>query len=142
MKYTCFFLLITIISLNSCNEQILTDNDEDCPSLVCTEEFRSVTVKFRDASGKPVTVTNFGSVIRRTGKTPQSGVVDSINFKGSYAVVTDNDTKNLSTLGDTIDVSGVHHQTNQKKTVQFVVKGGKCACHIEKVSGPEEIVFD
>ena len=68
--------------------------------------------------------------------------VDTVNFKGNYAVVTDSDTKNLSPKGDTIDVSAVNPRTNQKKTVQFVVSGGKCACHIEKISGPEEVVFE
>jgi hypothetical protein len=136
-------LTCTIVLISSCTEQLLTEKSEDCPERICTEEFRSVAVQFKDAAGNPILVRNFTSTIRRTGKSPQqSGAVDSVYFKGSYAVVTDNDTRNLSSTGDTIDVSAVNPNTNQKKTAQYVVKGGKCACHIDKISGPQEIVFN
>ncbi|MFD2164382.1 hypothetical protein ACFSJU_18395 [Paradesertivirga mongoliensis] len=142
MKYPV--LLCIILFLSSCTDQLLKEDPgtEPCPAMICTQEFRSIVVIFKNSAGSPISVKNFTSLIRRTGKTPQSGAVDTVHFKGNYAVVTDGDTKNLLSQGDTIDVSAVNPGTNQKKTAQFVVSGGKCACHIEKLSGPETIVFD
>jgi hypothetical protein len=135
--------LSVCLFLNSCTEKLLTEKEDGpCPEIICTQEFRSVTVRFKNAAGEPVTVKEFTSVIKRTGKAPQSGAADQNHSRGSYAVVTDGDTKSLLSSGDTINVSAVNPQTNQRKTAQFVVKGGKCACHIEKVSGPEEVLFN
>lgn len=130
-----FFALFVV----SCSEQVV---EADCPSLICTQEFRTVSLRFEDASGQPITIKDFSAIIRRTGKSTQAFEVDTVNFKGNYAVVTDSDTKNLSPKGDTIDVSAVNPKTNQKKSTSFVVSGGKCACHIEKISGPEKVVFE
>ena len=121
-----FFALFVV----SCSEQVV---EADCPSLICTQEFRTVSLRFEDASGQPITVKDFSAIIRRTGKSTQAFEVDTVNFKGNYAVVTDS---------DTIDVSAVNPKTNQKKSTSFVVSGGKCACHIEKISGPEKVVFE
>ena len=141
MKHLLFFSFC-LLFFTSCNQELLTEEGEPCPAIACTEEFRSVAIKFTDASGNPISVKDFKSIIRRTGKAPHSGTTDPVNAPGGYLVISDNDTKNLSNNGDTIDVSAVHPQTNQKKTAQFVIKGGKCACHLEKVSGPEEVAFN
>lgn len=135
-----FLLLICCIFLLSCTDKVLVT--DDCPSMVCTQEFRSVSVKFKDAAGKAIIVNDFSAIIKRTGKSTAPYPTDTTYFKGSYSVATDMDTKTLLPDGDTIDVSAVNPKTNQKKTAQFVVSGGKCACHIGKISGPEEISFD
>ena len=141
MKYL-MFLSFCLTLLTACNEDgLTTEDDKPCPEMVCTQEFRTVEVIFKDASGAAINVNNFSSVIRRTGREPHSGAVDLVNAKGRYNVVTDGDILHLS-AGDIIDVSAVNPSTNQTKTAQFVVSGGKCACHINKISGPTEIRFD
>lgn len=135
------YLLFSFLAfLGSCTEQLT--EPQNCPDLICTQEFRSVTVKFKDTSGNPLVVKNFSAVVKRTGKSTDSGPVDTVHSKGNYSVVTDNYRKNLAVNGDTIIVSAVNPASNEKKTVQFVVSGGKCACHIEKLSGPDEVVLD
>lgn len=133
------YLLICCMCLLSCTNKVLVT---DCPSKICTQEFRSVSVKFKDSAGKPILVKDFSAIIKRTGKSTKLYPTDTTYSKGSYSVVTDFDTKNLLPEGDTIVVSAVNPTINQKRIVQFVVSGGKCACHIQKVSGPEEVVFD
>ncbi|MNX72795.1 hypothetical protein D3C86_1041630 [compost metagenome] len=63
-------------------------------------------------------------------------------IKGSFIIVDDGNTKSLSEAGDDLKITGTSVETNQTKSVIVKVKGGKCACHIEKVSGPEQIAFD
>lgn len=137
MKILSIFSSLCLLLLVSCSEKVLK---EECPDVICTMEFRSLSVQFKDASGKPVAVKDYTAIIKRTGETTTT--TSENNNNGNYLVVSDSDTKKLSEAGDTIEVSATNPLTNQRKTVQFVVKGGKCACHIEKISGPEEVVFD
>jgi hypothetical protein len=129
---TCLFLTV------SCSDQLI---ETDCPDLICSQEFRYLSVMFKDANGTLIAVKDFGATIERTGTSPKTMQNDD-TVVGVYTVITDNDTKTLSPKGDTIRVRATHPVTNQEKEFFFVVKGGKCACHIEKVSGPEEVVFN
>lgn len=114
---------------------------DECPPVMCTMEFRSLSITFKDKSNNPVSVADFTAVNRRTGEFFHTQYPPSVNAM-TYTIVTDADRKVLSTTGDTIDVSGTNLLTTQKKTASLVVAGGKCSCHIQKVSGPEEVVFD
>ena len=132
------FFFIAIILFWSCNkpEEIV------CENLMCTQEFRSVSVKFMDALGNPIEVKDFKSVNLRTNKDlTSSNYSDPINAKGYYLVVTDANTKDLSAEGDQIKVSAKHPVNGTIKEANFIVSGGECVCHISKISGPEEIIF-
>ncbi|TKC00629.1 hypothetical protein [Pedobacter cryophilus] len=136
MKTLCCF--ITVIMFWSCNKP----EEINCENLICTQEFRIVNVKFIDALGNAIEVKDFKSLNLRTNKDlTSSNYVDPINAKGYYTVVTDANTKDLSSKGDYIRVSAKHPVNGTIKEVDFVVSGGECACHISKISGPEEIVF-
>lgn len=137
MKIPCLLIWCCLLS---CTDKVLVT--DDCPPQICTQEFRSVSVKFKDSAGEPIIVKDFSAIIKRTGKSTTPYPTDITYSKGSYTVVTDFDTKIFLPEGDIIDVSAVNPATNQKKAVQFVVSGGICACHIHKISGPEEVVFD
>ncbi len=115
----------------------------ECEDMICTQEFRMVQVKFNDASGSPVTVKDFSAVNKRTGeKTVQDNEPQTINNQGIYTVASDADVKKLSETGDLIVVSASHPTSNKRIEAEFVVSGGLCACHINKVSGPAELTFN
>ena len=99
-------------------------------------------IRIKDALGNPVAVKDFKAINKRTGKsTAQDN--DSISFgnQGNYTVASDADVRELSETGDSITVTAVHPQTNKKLSADFVISGGKCACHINKVSGPVELTL-
>jgi hypothetical protein len=56
--------------------------------------------------------------------------------------VDDGNTKSLSEEGDDLKITGTFEKTGQTKSAIIKVTGGICACHINKVSGPEQIAFD
>lgn len=121
------------------------NNDKEpviCPPMACTEVFMSVTVKFVDPLGNPVVLKNYSSVNLRTKDTLAQNAIDPINSKGFYLVANDNHTRKLSEKGDSILVKGTHPTSNQTIQGTLVVAGGKCACHIEKISGPAELKFN
>ncbi|RYY35460.1 MAG: hypothetical protein EOP46_09935 [Sphingobacteriaceae bacterium] len=131
-------LILTIATLlASCKENQV--KLRECPDLVCTENFASVTIQFVK-DGEPVDVIDYSAVNQRTGDTLNHEKPDQV--AGIYVVADDNDVKNLAEKGDEIKVTGTHAATNTTKTAIVKISGGKCACHVEKVSGTEQISFD
>ena len=140
MKSPYYILLAASISLFSCSAGKV--NTSLCEPMICTQEFRMVQVKIKDALGNPVTVQNFKAINKRTGKsTIQDNDPVTISNQGNYTVASDADVKEISETGDSITVTAVHPETNKKVTADFVVSGGKCACHINKISGPAELTL-
>ena len=100
-----------------------------------------VQVKFKDTLGRPVIVKEFTAIIKRTGKSTVKNDPVAISNQGNYTVASDADVKVLSETGDSITITAVHPETNRKISAEFIVSGGKCACHINKISGPMELTL-
>lgn len=132
------FLLVGTIALISCAGQ----KENNCGDRMCTMEFRTIQVKFVDKDGKLVSVKDFKSVNTRTNKTLSTGDgTEFTNTEGAYVVATDANLKDLSVEGDSVLVTA-KNANNQTAEGKFKIAGGVCACHISKISGPEEISFD
>lgn len=119
------------------------DRETECPPRFCTEQFVSVTLSFADTSGNPVPVRDVSAVNTRTGANyaPEAAVIPP-DSASRYLIITDSHKETLSGTGDTIRVTAAQAATGLVKTADLVVSGGECACHIQKVSGPERVVFD
>lgn len=103
--------------------------------------FASVPVKFVDANGQLAAVKNYKAVNLRTKEdiTHQ----DNSNITGSFfAVADDSDLKKLTEAGDDIEVTATDSASNKQVNGIIKVSGGECACHVARVSGPEEIKVD
>jgi len=132
--------LLFVSTLLSCEEKT---NEPDCEDKMCTMEFRSLVIKFVDNKGAAAEVKDFSVVNQRTGEKVNANSSIGANLpKGSYVTVDDGNTKKLSEAGDDLKITGTSVETNQTKSAIVKVKGGKCACHIQKVSGPEQVTFD
>ena len=139
MKNLILALMLTS-ALMSCKKK---KTDSACEDKFCTEEFRSLSVKFVDNKGLPTGLKTFKVINQRTGENVYATSAASSNLaKGSYLIVDDGNTKSLSEEGDDLKITGTSEETNQVKSAIIKVKGGQCACHIEKLSGPEQIAFD
>jgi hypothetical protein len=135
-------LLVLLIgsALLSCKKKT---TDSDCKDRICTADFRSITIKFLDDKALDAEVRDFSVVNQRNGERvyTNSGMAANLT-KGTYLVVDDGNTKYLSEEGDNLKITGTSVATNQTKSAIIKVTGGTCACHIHKVSGPEQITFD
>ena len=139
MKRQYFLLLLAGLLLTSC----LGQKEVSCENLICTQEFRSIPVKFVDTEGKPVAITNFKAINTRTKKIlSQNRDQNFPTTEGVYTVASDANLKDLSVEGDIIMVSATNSISKAKKEAEFKIIGGVCSCHVHKVSGPDEIVFD
>lgn len=105
--------------------------------------FASVMLKFVNNKGAGAEVKDFKVVNQRTGEKLQANSSISINtIKGAFVVVDDGNIKSLSEQGDDLKITGTSVETKQTKSVVIKVRGGKCACHIGKVSGQDQVAFD
>lgn len=137
-----FSLTASLAVLLSCAAKKNQQAEADCPPKPCTMEFRTVGVVFTDSKGDTLQVKDFSVTLKATGKKLPSGAEQSTDTANPfYMIASDGDKSALSVEGDTVVVSGTHPSSGQVKKTDFVISGGRCECHINKVSGPEKIVF-
>jgi len=134
MKLTnIFFSLLILTGLSSCEEKEILPEEQ----IVCTLDFRTVSVRFKNAAGNYIAVSDFKSVVERTGVT-----LDTNNELGSlyYTVASDLDKKKLSVAGENVNVTATNPSNGNVITAKFKIAGD--ACHISKISGPDEITVN
>ena len=131
MKKTIGLFLVLGFLMLSCSDSV------ECEDIVCTKEFRTVSLRFVDANGNPQIVKDFTVVNKRTGEimTPLNDMAN----QGLYIIASDSDKTKLSENGDNVQVTATNSKTNVKIQADFVISGGLCACHINKISGPDTI---
>ncbi len=139
MKKITFALLMGI-ALLTCKKNKTTS---DCGGKICTEEFASIMIKFVDNKGAGTEVKDVDVINQRTGKRIMANSSISTNTtKGVFIVVDDQNKLDLSDQGDDLKITGTSVGTQQTKSVIIKVSGGECACHIAKISGPDQIAFN
>lgn len=127
-------------SLLSCKKK---KSDSECEPRACTAQFVSLSINYVNNKGAGTDVKDFTVVNQRTGDKKYPTMSGNITvIRGSYVFADDGNTKSLSEQGDDLKITATSVETNQTKSVIVKVSGGKCACHISKVSGPEQVVFD
>ncbi|MDQ0636539.1 hypothetical protein QF042_000104 [Pedobacter sp. W3I1] len=132
-------LVLMGITLLSCEK----NKTSDCGEKMCTEQFVSVMIRFVNNKGEATEVKDFKVINQRTGEKLQASSSISINtIQGAFVVVDDGNIQSLSEQGDDLKITGTSVETGQTKSAVVKVSGGKCACHINKMSGPEQIAFD
>ena len=120
--------LLLLVALAGCD--VLRSDD----GLVCTDDFRSITVRVVAPDGDPlpeltsdVTIPRTGAVLRASGSTGTA--------EGVYTVADDGDAAAIR--GSRKRVAFGAFSTDWVATAVFEV--GFDGCHVEKVSGPEVI---
>lgn len=133
---------IAFVMMVSCATKKNDQSEADCPPKACTMEFRTVGVIFKDAQGDTISVKDFSVKLKSTGKKlPSASSGTQQPTSPFYLVANDGDKSALAVSGDTLLISGKHPATNAIKTSEMVISGGRCACHITRVSGNEVITF-
>jgi len=132
------FLLLILLSIGCGKNRI----QPDCvtPSS-CSTVFTSVGIHFTDNLGQPISIENFKAVNLRTHVNIAPALAEYGTFApGHYIIADDGALQNISADGDEIEVSGFDPLTNQTRSAIVKIAGG-CACHISKISGPDQIQF-
>lgn len=144
IRVVMFCLSVCLFMAGCATKKNKQDNAEiDCPPKPCTMEFRTVGVIFKDSTGDTLVVKDFSAKIKGSDKKLPSADSESASTENpSYLIANDGDKSALSVEGDTLLISATHPSSGKIKTTEIVVSGGRCECHINKVSGDQTIVFD
>ncbi len=127
-------LLIPLILFFACKR----DN-----GVICTEEYRMLTVSIRDTASKPVILNKYFVKKTSTGEiidfSKEEPYLDSINrIQGIYFVFTDGKMGMTSKDGTEFEFHGILGTTeivNEKYLI------GNDECHVKMLSGKKEIVI-
>ena len=129
-----FLLIICPILFFSCNR------DKD---VICTMEYRILTISIKDTASKPVMLSNYFVKKTSTGEiidfSKEEPYLDSINrIQGIYFVCTDGKMGMTSKSGTEFEFHGILGTTeivNEKYLI------GNDLCHVKMLSGKPEIVI-
>ena len=134
MKLKIISLLLLPVLYFSCK----TDK-----GIVCTQEYRTITVSIRDAAAKPILLSLY--YVKKTSTNEiidfsmEDPLMDSINrLQGIYTVFTDGKMAMTSKTGTEFEFHGIQDSTeivNEKYLI------GNDECHVQLLSGKTEIII-
>lgn len=134
-------LLALIVCCLSCDKK-QQEEPVDCPAQPCTLNFAMIGLQFKDAGGNAVDVKDITAVNQRTKENilpeQQQGPGRQVGY---YVIAHDGMRSKLSVSGDDIVVTATIATGNQTKTATLKISGG-CSCHVNRISGPQEVKFD
>ncbi|GAA4328132.1 hypothetical protein GCM10023149_32000 [Mucilaginibacter gynuensis] len=100
--------------------------------------FASVPVSYVDNAGKPAAVKNYKVINLRTKEDITHA--DNRNITATtFTIADDSDLKRISEAGDDILLTATDSATNKQLRDTVKIAGGVCACHVARISGPEQI---
>jgi hypothetical protein len=136
MKTRLIYAAFVSVLATSCISQQTTKTD--CGNLICTKEFVSIPVKIISTNGTSVSFKSYKVIDIATGKSVSSKDLDT---KDPNIIVIADDSHLKKFAGG----KGQALQLQIKKTddsilkVDYKIAGGKCACHVAKIEGPDEV---
>jgi len=144
MKHTPLYLLLPLICLIlSCAKK--DDRGKgDCPTdLMCTMEYRTITISVTDTNGAPVALDEYRTV-RLSDNREFDLRHDAGNWEdsgrratGIYPVLTDSQQKEASTAGELFEFRG---EKDNKVLVREQFRIRDNCCHVELLSGNTTVV--
>lgn len=137
MMFKKIFLLFTILLVTACSDNKLNNDNSDCNliDIVCTEEFRSITLEIVDINDNPVILDSFKTTREDTGEEIESGENFHQNF---YPIINDNYQNEIAQKEINLKFTGFINNIEVLST-NYVVSAD--CCHIELISGKTKIVL-
>ncbi|MGM0580451.1 MAG: hypothetical protein ACQETL_07215 [Bacteroidota bacterium] len=132
-----FFLLLFSVSFFSCEDENL-DSDECDDNLICTEEFRSITLEITTPEGEAVILDNFYT-FHDSRKKFEFELDDHQKGTGFYPVITDSEIDELEREGTTLIFVG---EKDGRNIVEHQMVIGHDCCHVQLIEGEDKIVIE
>ena len=131
------FLLFTTLLATSCSDNKMDNDKSDCNliDIVCTEEFRSITLEIVDINDNPVILDSFKTTREDTGEEIESNENLHQNF---YPIINDNYQNEIAQKEINLKFTGFINNIEVLST-NYVVSAD--CCHIELISGKTKIVL-
>ena len=136
MRYTLLFLLAFLFF--GCKKNVETE----CGTLRCPPLRITVQLSVVDTDGKPAKAAYIETINTRTGR-KRTNLQNGPDYIATTAYKYNlfQRPSDFSSAGDLVEVL-VRSQSGKEYKLTYVIKGGKCTCDLEKLSGPEILVLD
>lgn len=129
-------IAFTVLSMLQCKP---LETDGNCATVMCTMEFRMLTVSVKDKSGNFYKADKV-ETYNQAGKMINSQTAPSFLPDSSYTVIDDNNLKDLQKNVQTELDFKIFKDGSVIKTSKYVVSAD--CCHISKVSGAAQIIIE
>lgn len=114
-----------------------------CPTVMCTEEFKMIPVKIISTSGTEAEFKSYKIMDVAGGKEIKlsNDLPNTPDNAKTLIVADDSQRRNFSEKGTDIQLQITRNDGKVVK-VNYKISGGKCACHVAKLNGPDQIDID
>jgi hypothetical protein len=116
------------------------DSGKTCPcpkDIMCTEDFRFVTLTIADKAGKPIALDRYETV-RASNNTALVRRDNTEMQPGTYVVASDGEKESISTCGEKFLFRGYR---GGKKVIEEPFTLRNDCCHVERQSGRTQLVL-
>jgi hypothetical protein len=139
MKY-CLIMLASLI-FTACKSQ--KQSPGGCPAVMCTEEFKMIPVKLITTSGKAVSFKSYKIIEVASGKEIKNNndLPNTAGNANTLIVADDGHRREFAERGTNLQLQ-VTRSDDKVVKADFKISGGKCACHVAKLNGPDQIDLD
>ena len=110
----------------------------DCGDIICDKTFVSIPVKIITTNGTDVSFKSYKVIDLATGKSINSDPTPGTNNPNTIVIADDRHLKTFSEKGVALQLQ-IKKKDDSIVKVNYKIGGGKCACHVTKLDGPDEV---
>lgn len=137
MKIIVF--LIALLGLTACVSQ--EETHTKCGSVVCTDEFIMIPIKVIATQSNKVDFKRYKVINLATGKEIKSNNWPGKDNPGTLVIADDGHRRSFSEKGTDLQLQ-ITRKDDRIVKVNYKISGGPCACHVSKISGPDQVDID
>lgn len=110
---------------------------------MCTQEFKMIPVKLISTSGKDVTFKSYKIMEVATGKEVKNNndLPNTGENANTLIVADDSHLRQFAEKGTDLQLQ-ITRADDKVIKADFKISGGKCACHVAKLTGPDQVDID
>ncbi|WDF55477.1 hypothetical protein [Mucilaginibacter sp. KACC 22063] len=128
-----------LFMLSACASQ--QETKTKCGSVVCTEEFIMIPVKVIATKSSEINFKTYKVINLNTGKEVKSNGWPGKDNPGTVVVADDGHRHDFTEQGTALQLQITRNDGRVVKQ-DYKIGGGRCACHVSKISGPDQVDID
>ncbi|OCX50372.1 hypothetical protein BEL04_21545 [Mucilaginibacter sp. PPCGB 2223] len=136
MKTRLFIAALVSILATACSSE--HTKKPGCGDIICTHIFVSIPVKIITTDGSEVKFKSYKVVNLATGRTVNSNPLPGTANPNTIVIADDSHLKQFAEKGENLQLQ-IKKTNDSILKVNYKISGGKCACHVSKLDGPDEV---
>lgn len=131
------FIICSVLLFSACTH---TSTSDDCTKVMCTADFRMITVTLKDSAGNFYIPDQVRTELSQNGAVIQTSSSPAIPGQNAYTVADDGNIHNITRFQNTSVIFKVIKNNVTVKQANYEIKAD--CCHIEKISGDDVMIIN